>query len=123
MIKSSNITLNITDIIKGSYPTHEGRVGDFSVSLVDIVLDKIGGSEMFPNFKIDAWNLNTYGQRVEVKYSWEVLPKIDVEDMEKVVLEIMEKIKLYPSRDITSLEHLDYQIRDVFMDNFEPIED
>ena len=122
MRKSSNITLNITDIIKGSYPTHEGRVGDFSVSLVDIVLDKIGGSEMFPNFKIDAWNLNTYGQRVEVKYSWKVLPKIDVEHMESVVLEVMETI--YNSRkDFQNHRILEDEIREVFMDNFEPMEE
>ena len=122
MRKSSNITLNLTDIIDGSIPTHEGRVGDFSVSLVDVILDKIGGSEMFPNFKIDEWKINRYGQRVEVKYSWKVLPKIDVEDMEKVVLEIMETI--YNSRkEFQNHRFMASEIRDVFMDNFEPIED
>jgi hypothetical protein len=122
MRKSSNITLNLTDIIKGSYPTHEGRVGDFGVSLVDIVLDKIGGEELFPNFKIDAWNLNRYGQRVEVKYSWVDRPKIDIEHMETVVLEIMEKI--YDSRkDFNNHRLLESEIRDVIVDNFEPVED
>lgn len=122
MKKSSNITLNLTDIIKGSYPTHEGRVGDFSVSLVDIVLDKIGGSDLFPNFKIDEWKINRSRHRVEVKYSWEVRPKIDVEDMEKVVLEIMETI--YNSRkDYQYPLPLESEIRDVFMDNFEPTEE
>ena len=122
MVKSSNITLKLTDIIDGSIPTHEGRVGDFGVSLVDIVLDKIGGEELFPNLKIDAWNLNRYGQRVEVKYSWEDRPKMNIEDMEKVVLEIMEKIYTHRANGY-GVSHLESEIRDVFVDNFEPVED
>jgi len=122
MRKSSNITLNLTDIIEGSLPTHEGRVGDFGVSLVDIVLDKIGGEELFPNLKINEWKINRYGQRVEVWYSWMDRPKIDVEILETVVLEIMEKI--YDSRkDFNNHRLLESEIRDVFVDNFEPVED
>lgn len=129
MRKSSNITLNITDIIVGSYPIHEAPLGDFKVSLEDIVLDKIGGSEMFPNFKIDEWNLNRYGQRVEVRYSWVDRPKINIEDMETVVLEIMEKVhdhRMNIARgglNRVSIHDLESEIRDIFTDNFDPIEE
>ena len=122
MRKSSNITLNLTDIIDGSIPTHEGRVGDFGVSLIDIVLDKIGGEELFPDLKINEWKINRYGQRVEVWYSWMDRPKIDVEILETVVLEIMEKIYDH-RRDLGSRNHLEGVVRDVFVDHFEPVED
>ena len=92
------------------------------MSLVDIVLEKIGGEELFPNLHIDEFLINRYGQRLEVQYSWEVLPKMDVERMEKVVLEIMEKI--YDSRkDFNNHRLLESEIRDVFTDNFEPMEE
>ena len=129
MRKSSNITLSLVDIIDFAIPTHEGRVGDFKMSLVDIVLEKIGGEELFPNLHIDEFLINRYGQRLEVQYSWEVLPKMDVERMEKVVLEIMEKI--YDSRPESNWRRsvyenhrcLESEIRDVFTDNFEPMEE
>jgi len=125
MRKSSSITLKLTDIIDGSIPTHEGRVGDFSVSLVDIVLDNLRGDDNVPDLndlKIDEWRINRYGQSVEIKYSWEDRPKIEVEILETVVLEIMEKIYDH-RRDLGSRMHLESVVRDVFVDHFEPVED
>lgn len=120
MRKSSEITLTIEDIIKGSEPTHEGCVGDFSVSIRDIILDKIGGDDLFPDLRIDGWKLES--DRVEVDFSWVVRPKIDIEHMETVVLEIMETI--YKNRrEYSSSSMFENDIREVLMDNFDPIEE
>lgn len=120
MRKSSEITLNLADIINGSIPTHEGCVGDFSVSIRNIILDKIGGEDMFPDFNIDSWRLES--DWVEVNFSWLVRPKIDIEHMETVLLEIMETISKN-RREYSSVSMFESDIRDVLMDNFEPIED
>ena len=120
MRKSSDIKLTIEDIVKGSIPTHEGLVGDFSVSLRRVILDQIGGEDMFPDFKIDRWRLETH--HIEVDFSWLVRPKIDTEHMEAVVLEVMEKV--YNHREwVTPVSSLECDIREVLMDNFEPMED
>ena len=120
MRKSSEIKLTMEDIVKGSIPTHEGLVGDFSVSLRRVILEMIGGENMFPDFKIDRWRLETH--HIEVDFSWLVRPKIDIEHMEAVVLEIMEKVYNYRAT-MTSVSSLECDIREVLMDNFEPMED
>jgi hypothetical protein len=120
MRKSSDIKLTIEDIVKGSIPTHEGLVGDFSVSLRRVILDKIGGEDMFPDFKIDRWRLES--DRVDVDFSWLVRPKIDTEHMEALVLEIMEKVYNH-RKEFTPVNALESDIREVFMDNFDPMED
>ena len=125
MRKSSEMILTLNDIVRGSYPIHEGALGDFTVSLVDIVREKIRGCDNIPdhvNFKIDEWYMDNESGGIRVVYSWEELPKMNVEDMETVVLEIMQKIYDH-RRNFTSVSHLESEIRDVFMDNFEPIED
>lgn len=120
MRKSSEIKLTIEDIVKGSIPTHEGLVGDFSVSLRRIILDQIGGEDMFPDFHIDGWRLES--EWVEVDFSWLVRPKIDVEHMEAVVLEIMEKVYNHRN-EFTPVSSLESDIREVLMDNFDPMEE
>ena len=117
--------LTLNDIVRGSYPIHEAPLGDFKVSLEDIVLENIRGCDNIPdhvNFKIDEWYMDNESGGIRVVYSWEELPKMNVEDMETVVLEIMQKIYDH-RRNFTSVSHLESEIRDVFMDNFEPIED
>lgn len=120
MRKSSEISLTVEDIIKGSIPTHEGHVGDFSVSLRKVILDKIGGEDMFPDFKIDRWRLES--DWVEVDFSWMTYPKIDTEHMETLVLEIMTTINRN-RRDCRSASVFENDIREIFMANFEPIEE
>lgn len=125
MKKSSEMILTLNDIVRGSYPIHEAPLGDFKVSLVDIVRDNIRGCDNIPDhvdLKIDEWHMDNESGGIRVVYSWEDRPKINIEDMETVVLEIMEKIYDH-RRDFTSVSHLESEIRDVFMDNFEPIED
>lgn len=125
MRKSSEINITLNDIVRGSYPIHEAPLGDFKVSLVDIVLENIRGCDNISdpvNLKIDEWYMDNESGGIKVVYSWEERPKMNIEDMETVVLEIMEKIYNH-RRDFTSVSHLESEIRDVFVDNFEPIED
>ena len=125
MKKTSDMILTLNDIVRGSYPIHEGSLGDFKVSLEDIVLENIRGCDNIPypvNLKIDEWYMDNESGGIKVVYSWEERPKINIEDMETVVLEIMEKI--YDQRRyFTSVSHLESEIRDVFVDNFEPVEE
>lgn len=120
MRKSSEIKLTMEDIVKGSIPTHEGLVGDFSVSLRRVILNQIGGEDMFPDFNIDRWRLETH--HIEVDFSWMVRPKIDIEHMEAVVLEIMETINKN-RRECRLPSVFENDIREVLMDNFEPMEE
>ena len=125
MRKSSEINITLNDIVRGSYPIHEAPLGDFKVSLEDIVLENIRGCDNIPDhvdLKIDEWHMDKVSGGLRVVYSWEDRPKMNIEDMETVVLEIMEKIYNH-RRDFTSVSHLESEIRDVFVDNFEPIED
>jgi hypothetical protein len=119
MRRTADITLTMSDIV-----LHNTELLSFTI--LDVVKDKIGTG--FTDVEILDWTHNLVDNTMVVVYDYKEVPQIDIEHMEGVILEILGRIHDHQvsqlrCRDISGSTRLENQIREVFMDNFIPIEE
>lgn len=123
MRKTADIVITMSDIL-----LHNTERLSFTIH--DVVNDKVccRTSPLKRDVEILDWTHNLVDNTMVVVYEYTEVPQIDIEHMEGVILEILGRIHDHQesqlkSKDISGSTRLENQIREVFMDNFIPIEE